>query len=60
MLILAITIGSVWELFEYVSGITRGEPGYWFDTLKDLSNDVTGAVVAWALYAFTLRKLSRR
>lgn len=50
ILLLAIGIGSIWELFEYTSGLTRGEPGYWFDTLKDLGDDTLGALAAWSVY----------
>jgi uncharacterized membrane protein YccC len=42
----------VWEIFEYTSGLTSGEPGYWFDTLKDLGDDILGALVAWGVYFF--------
>jgi hypothetical protein len=48
----AVGIGAVWEIFEYTSGLTSGEPGYWFDTLKDLGDDILGALVAWGVYFF--------
>jgi uncharacterized membrane protein YjdF len=56
ILLLAIAIGSIWELFEYTSGLTGGEPGYWFDTLKDMSDDSIGAVVAWTCYRLLYTK----
>jgi hypothetical protein len=56
ILLLAIAIGSVWEIFEYVSGLTRSEAGYWFDTLKDLSDDIVGSLIALGLYRFLYRK----
>ncbi|TSC69476.1 MAG: hypothetical protein G01um101456_157 [Parcubacteria group bacterium Gr01-1014_56] len=55
VLLLAIAVGSVWELFEYVSGLTEGEDGYWFDTLKDLGDDLFGAFVAFGVYWFASR-----
>src|SRR5437660_1724684 len=51
ILLLAIGIGSVWEIFEYMSGITAGEIGYWADTLKDLGDDMLGGLLAWVLYS---------
>jgi hypothetical protein len=48
--LLALAIGLLWELFEYTSGLTRGIPNYWADTLSDLGNDVGGALIAWVTY----------
>ncbi|HVZ75861.1 MAG TPA: hypothetical protein VG934_01155 [Candidatus Paceibacterota bacterium] len=53
---LALGVGTFWELFEYSSGITRGEPGYWLDTTKDLFNACVGTLPAVALYWFVYRK----
>jgi uncharacterized membrane protein YjdF len=58
VLLLALGIGSVWEVFEYVSGLTAGEAGYWFDTLKDLGDNIVGAMVAWILYTLLRPKKS--
>ncbi len=56
LILLALAVGLTWELFEYVSGLTRGEPGYWFDTLKDIGDDMLGAALAAGLYWFAYRK----
>ena len=50
VVLLALAVGLVWELFEYINGLTVGDNGYWFDTVGDLGNDVAGALVAWGLY----------
>lgn len=50
VLLLAIGIGLLWELFESTTGLTGGQPGYWLDTLGDLGNDVGGALFAWFFY----------
>lgn len=42
--------GSLWELFEFVTGLAGGEPGYIIDTIADLINDTLGAMVAALLY----------
>jgi hypothetical protein len=53
-----LTIGGLWELYEYVFGISYG-PTYVFDTSKDLLMDSCGAIVAY-LFArqFLLPKIS--
>ena len=40
-------IGVLWEIFEYKTGITKGEPGYWFDTIHDVIDDVIGGLIAY-------------
>ncbi len=40
----ALGIGIVWEIFEFSAGISIIEPGFVFDTLKDLSMDSIGAI----------------
>lgn len=54
-LLIAIAAGSIWEIFEYVTGISR-EIGYWFDTIKDLVDDILGTTVAVILYRITYKK----
>jgi hypothetical protein len=46
----ALIIGIAWEVFEYTAGITRGEPGYWFDTLHDLALDLFGGGVSYLAF----------
>jgi uncharacterized membrane protein YjdF len=50
VLLAAFAIGAMWEIFELWAGITRGDSGYWPDTLKDLFNDCTGGVFAVLIY----------
>lgn len=45
LLMTAVAVG--WEIFEYVSGITAGELGYWLDTGHDLLDDALGALAAY-------------
>lgn len=48
-----LAVGIAWEVFEYAAGITRGEPGYWFDTLHDLVMDgVGGAALYWLVSVY--------
>jgi hypothetical protein len=43
----AITVGGVWEFFEYYAGITQNTIGsYPLDTAKDLTMDVVGGYLA--------------
>lgn len=43
-----------WEVMEYVSGITRNEPGYVLDTALDLLDGTIGATASYALARLTL------
>lgn len=45
--LVTLVIGIVWEVFEYMVGITMGETGYWQDTLHDVGVDVAGGFVAY-------------
>ena len=56
VLLTAFAIGVMWEIFEVSVGITRGEPGYWADTIKDLVDDCLGAAAAVLLYWNLYRK----
>ncbi len=58
LLIGTIIVGIGWEVMEYVGGITQGEAGYVFDTVKDLIMDTLGGLVAWGIYTFTTRSTS--
>lgn len=51
--VVAVTLPVIvcWEVFEYFSGLTAGEPNYWQDTLKDMFDGTFGALVAWCIYA---------
>lgn len=43
----AIVLGGVWEVFEYVNGITESTENYKIDTIHDLIMDSLGIVVAY-------------
>jgi hypothetical protein len=48
--LMALIVGILWEIFEYVAGITKGEAGYWQDTLKDITMDVVGGLAAYLVF----------
>lgn len=49
-LILAVlVIGVLWEVFEYVIGISLVEPNFALDTSLDLLFDVIGGLIAWGI-----------
>lgn len=50
LLLLTVAIGSLWEIFEYVSGLTWDKADFVFDTLGDLLGDLGGTTVAWLIY----------
>ena len=43
---IALVVAFLWERWEYIEGLTKGEPGYWFDTIKDSIDDCIGAFCA--------------
>lgn len=46
-----LVVGVLWEIFEYISGATRFEPGLIEDTLYDLASDIFGgAIGAWVSF----------
>jgi hypothetical protein len=45
-MVFVITIGVLWEVFEYVLGVAMTKGNYLFDTLSDLANDVLGGALA--------------
>jgi hypothetical protein len=59
-------IGTGWEIYEYFTQIildnaTFGSsgPGRYFDTLKDLLNDILGgSLAAWWYFVVSRRRLS--
>lgn len=55
IVIMLLCVGFVWETWEYQVGITSGEFGYWFDTVKDIGDDLLGGTLAAIVYA-TMRK----
>src|SRR3989344_6987032 len=49
-LVFALTIGVVWEIFEYVEGIAAPQYlSYSIDTAKDILMDLLGAVLGWII-----------
>lgn len=47
--IATLIIGILWEIFEYKTGITKGEIGYWQDTIHDIGMDLAGGLAAYLL-----------
>ncbi len=45
----ALLVGILWEVFEYVNGLSGVEPGFVLDTAKDLSMDLLGGFLAATL-----------
>ncbi len=53
--LLAIAIGSLgWEWFEYLFGLSTGQPNYIWDTLHDILNDGLGAASIYILARYTV------
>jgi hypothetical protein len=48
-LIASLVVGIIWEILEYAMGLSQYTPGFVFDTVTDLINDVTGGILTWAL-----------
>jgi len=51
----AIVVGLGWEVMEYVGGITNGEAGYVFDTVKDLVMDTLGSLLVCSIFMLAAR-----
>lgn len=49
----AFCVGLLWEVFEYTAGISRGEPGFVFDTLIDFGMDILGACIGYGIVKST-------
>ncbi len=43
-----------WEVFEYVFGISTGQPNYLLDTVHDILNDAIGASFVYVVARFTV------
>lgn len=64
---LSVTLGTLWEVFEFLSDIIfRDYPGYrlaqqdsLFDTMTDLIYDCAGSILGIMLFWYLLRKLSK-
>lgn len=47
----ALVVGVVWELFELYTGMTFvTDPGYFFDTPKDIFFDTVGAIMSYLYF----------
>jgi hypothetical protein len=49
VILLTMLIGVLWEVFEYVLGISRLEPHFQVDTGIDLTMDCVGACLAYGM-----------
>jgi hypothetical protein len=53
--IVAILVGALgWELFEYIFGISTGQPDYVLDTFHDILNDFAGAIIIYIIARYTV------
>ena len=42
-----MVLGGVWEIFEYVNGLTESTEEYSLDVIHDLLSDALGAILAF-------------
>ncbi len=42
---LGVTV--IWEIFEYTTGISTGQPDYWLDTIKDICDGMIGSLITF-------------
>ena len=49
VIVITIVIGVLWEVYEFMIGISRTELRFVLDTEIDLSMDVTGALVVYGM-----------
>ena len=47
--IFVMILGSVWEIFEYINGLTQSTEKYSLDVIHDLLSDAFGAILALLL-----------
>jgi hypothetical protein len=52
-----VCVGVVWELFEFLIGITLSESNIVFDTATDLVMDTLGGVIAYGMMQWWIRPL---
>lgn len=46
---LTLLVGVLWEVFEYVLGISQAEPNFQVDSMLDLTMDTVGACLAYGM-----------
>lgn len=44
--VLVMILGGIWEIFEYVNGLTQSTEKYSLDVIHDLLSDASGAILA--------------
>ncbi|MES2225629.1 MAG: hypothetical protein V4480_02355 [Patescibacteria group bacterium] len=44
-----LAVAVIWEIFEYIMGISTGQSGYWFDTIKDILDGMIGSGITFAV-----------
>ena len=47
--IFVMILGGVWEIFEYVNGLTQSTEKYSLDVIHDLLSDALGAILAFLI-----------
>ena len=57
-LLVLLAVGTMWEVFEYTTGITKGQPNLVSDTVGDFVMNMVGGTLGFLL-AFRLSELDR-
>lgn len=58
VIVLTLVVGVLWEVFEYVLGISRVEPHFQLDSTLDLVMDIVGACIAYGMMGLWQTSLS--
>jgi hypothetical protein len=51
-----LIIGLLWEVFEYITGLSLGEANFITDTISDIVMDFVGAFAAYKLFTYSFLK----
>ena len=51
-------VSVAWEIFEFISGFTTLERGFWLDTAGDIFFAIVGAVLAYLLFLLARRRIT--
>ena len=55
-----LIVGALWEVFEYVLGISLVERNFAFDTTKDLTMDLVGGLAVYGIMGGWIHQLLSR
>ena len=51
-------VSAVWEVFEFISGLTALKQGFWLDTVGDIFFAIAGATLAYLLYLLARQRIT--